>query len=150
MLELQSAGNVRVEEATDDCTWQATCSELLQSRFDANAAEAAFGCRQIKVTRVARIHNRPLRLRFDAALEGEDYNTEYMFWVTGTDTPDWDTATIAQQGVPEMSQLSRCAQPAIRHCIVSLYVITASCNWQSRHSGCFHSTTVPCWQWLVG
>eukprot|EP00892_Ulva_mutabilis_P012060 jgi/Ulvmu1/9226/UM005_0326.1 len=107
MLELQSAGNIRIEEATDDCIWRATCSELLHSRFDEDAAEAAFGCRQLKVTRVARIHNRPLKLRFDAAVEGEEYSTEYMFWTAGIDRSDWDTAAIAQQGLPRRSQLSR-------------------------------------------
>jgi len=106
MLELQSAGNIRVEEATDDCAWHATCRDLLHSRFDAGAAEVSFGCDQLKVNHVARIHNRPLRLRFDAALEGEEYRTEHMFWVAGMDTRNWDNAIIAQQGVPAVSQLS--------------------------------------------
>lgn len=109
MLELQSAGNIRLEETSDDSTWQKTCTELLQSRFDAQAAANALGYTKLRVNRVARIHNKPLRLRFDAAVDGDDYNTEYMFWATGADAVDWDTAAIAQQGVPAVSKLCRCA-----------------------------------------
>lgn len=116
MLELHSAGNIRLEEASEDNTWQKTCTELLQSRFDAPAAANSFGYTKMQINRVARIHNKPLRLRLDAAVDGDDYNTEYMFWATGADAMDWDSATIAQQGVPPVSKLCRCAnlQPSIK------------------------------------
>lgn len=113
MLELQSAGNIRLEEATEDSAWKRTCTELLQSRFDAKVASAALGCTSLRVNRVARVHNKPLRLRFDAAVEGDDYSTEYLFWATSGDAAEWDSATIAQQGVPAVTQLARCADYSV-------------------------------------
>ena len=82
-LELESAGNVRVEESTGttDCLWYASCCELLQSRFaPAAAAAKTVGVRKMNVRSVSRIHNRPLRLRMEGVVRGLDYTTEYLLW----------------------------------------------------------------------
>lgn len=82
-LELESAGNVRVEESsgTGDCLWYMSCCELLQSRFaPAAAAAETIGAGMMHIRSVSRVHNRPLRLRMEGVVRGEDYTTEYLLW----------------------------------------------------------------------
>ncbi|CUG07988.1 leucine-rich repeat protein, putative [Bodo saltans] len=67
MLELNTGGNVRLEEGKLKDVWFQSCGELLRTRFFSADFEA-YGIKDIQVHRVTRIHNRGLRSCFDQAL----------------------------------------------------------------------------------
>lgn len=110
-LELESAGNVRVEESsgTGDCLWYTSCCELLQSRFDpAAAAAGSIGASSIHIRNISRVHNRPLRLRMEGAVRGEEYTTEYLLW--SPQSGDMRSVeTVVQHGLTSCSALGEYA-----------------------------------------
>ncbi|MEW5304785.1 MAG: hypothetical protein WDW36_007372 [Sanguina aurantia] len=67
MLELQTAGNVRLEEGGPGDAWLSSCADLVTSRFGGGEYEA-LGVTGVTVTGVARVHNRWLRTRFEQRL----------------------------------------------------------------------------------
>ena len=80
MLELETGGNVRLEDGTPRDLWFKSCADLLHSRFhrarfshrvshstsNSNRTQAAV--ESLRVTRVTRIHNRLLRNNFEMRL----------------------------------------------------------------------------------
>ncbi|KAF8068426.1 LRRC9 [Scenedesmus sp. PABB004] len=67
-LELDSGGNVRLEEAAPGDAWLASCQELLRGRLlGAGAPGGGVGVVDIEVVAAAHVHNRHLRLAWDAA-----------------------------------------------------------------------------------
>ncbi|KAJ1635214.1 hypothetical protein T492DRAFT_863766, partial [Pavlovales sp. CCMP2436] len=68
LLELESGGNVRLEEGAASDVWFSSCADLLHSRFYA-ADFAALGVEGVVALRVTRVHNRALRTRFDERLD---------------------------------------------------------------------------------
>lgn len=68
MVELESGGNVRIEEGRSQDVWFHSCADLVRSRFF-SADFSAYGISSISVTRVCRVHNRYLRNRFESRLE---------------------------------------------------------------------------------
>jgi hypothetical protein len=110
-LELESAGNVRVEESTGsgDCLWHRSCCELLQSRFaSASVALETIGTSKMQIRSVSRVHNRPLRLRMEGAVRGEDYTTEYLLW--SPQSGDMRTVeTVVEHGMTPYSALGEYA-----------------------------------------
>ena len=125
-LELESAGNVRVEESSGsrDCLWYTSCCELLQSRFDPAAAAAqTIGASGIHIRSVSRVHNRPLRLRMEGAVRGEEYTTEYLLW--SPQSGDMRSVeTVVQHGLTSYSALGEYAHShvclQVMSCPVSL------------------------------
>ena len=68
IVELETGGNIRLEDGKATDVWYSSCVDLLKSRFFARDFRA-YGVGDIRVNRVTRIHNRFLRNRFDAAME---------------------------------------------------------------------------------
>ncbi|XP_056283145.1 leucine-rich repeat-containing protein 9 isoform X3 [Pseudoliparis swirei] len=67
LMELESVGNIRLEEGCSKDPWFTSCCDLLHSRF----SHSDFKVRNIagiKINRVIRIHNSALRLRFEDKL----------------------------------------------------------------------------------
>eukprot|EP00667_Euglena_gracilis_P000263 EG_transcript_263 len=64
VLELQTGGNIRLEEGKPGEMWYKSCMDLVRSRFY-TADFLALGLKDIKVVKVTRIHNRFLRNRFE-------------------------------------------------------------------------------------
>ena len=64
LLELESGGNIRLEEGRKEDLWFTSCADLLTSRFH-SYDYGALGVTGINVLRVTRIHNRCLRNVFD-------------------------------------------------------------------------------------
>uniref|UniRef100_A0A1A8V608 Leucine rich repeat containing 9 n=1 Tax=Nothobranchius furzeri TaxID=105023 RepID=A0A1A8V608_NOTFU len=67
LMELESVGNIRLEEGIATDPWFTSCCSLLLSRFSPSDYEG-FNIADIKINRVLRIHNSALRLRFDDKL----------------------------------------------------------------------------------
>ncbi|KAG1679410.1 hypothetical protein FOA52_007701 [Chlamydomonas sp. UWO 241] len=67
MLELDTAGNIRLEVGKATDLWHSSCVDLFNSRFGAADLEV-FGVRGAAVLSVTRVHNRWLRGRFDRRL----------------------------------------------------------------------------------
>ncbi|CEG45969.1 Protein phosphatase 1, regulatory subunit, and related proteins [Plasmopara halstedii] len=68
MLELESGGNIRLEDANPSDAWFVSCEELVRSRLYLSGLQK-FGIKDIKINRVTRINNRFLRNRFQARME---------------------------------------------------------------------------------
>ncbi|GAX73782.1 hypothetical protein CEUSTIGMA_g1233.t1 [Chlamydomonas eustigma] len=69
LLELDTAGNVRLEEGKPSDLWYTSCVDLMNSRFSALATDySGLGVTGISVTGVTRVHNRWLRNRFEKRL----------------------------------------------------------------------------------
>ena len=68
IVELETGGNIRLEDGKATDVWYSSCVDLLKSRFFARDFRA-YGVGDIRVNRVTRIHNRFLRNRFDNAME---------------------------------------------------------------------------------
>ncbi|XP_053191128.1 leucine-rich repeat-containing protein 9 [Scomber japonicus] len=67
LMELESVGNIRLEEGCSTDPWFTSCSDLLLSRFS-HLDYKNHGITGIKINRVIRIHNSALRLRFEDRL----------------------------------------------------------------------------------
>ncbi|XP_063080259.1 leucine-rich repeat-containing protein 9 [Engraulis encrasicolus] len=67
VLELETVGNIRLEEGTASDTWFTSCYDLLLSRFCV-WDYTKYGISGIKIKSIIRIHNRALRLRFENKL----------------------------------------------------------------------------------
>ena len=59
LIELETGGNVRFEEAINDSQWAASCRELVQARCLLDNSSGS-----VAVRRITRIHNRALRNRY--------------------------------------------------------------------------------------
>lgn len=68
MAELDTGGNIRLEEGTKTDKWYVSCIDLLKSRFHAEEM-AEFNITDIEVKRIVRIHNRFLKNKFEDRLE---------------------------------------------------------------------------------
>ena len=70
-LELETGGNVRLEDGAPEAPWRDECAALVRARFRGAGARLAGddGPRVsgVRVTRVTRVHNRALRERFERA-----------------------------------------------------------------------------------
>ncbi|XP_074547471.1 leucine-rich repeat-containing protein 9 isoform X2 [Halichoeres trimaculatus] len=78
LMELESVGNIRLEEGCSTDPWFTSCCDLLLSRFCHSDFEI-YGITGIKISKVIRIHNSALRLRFEdrfhILLAGEESST---------------------------------------------------------------------------
>uniref|UniRef100_A0A3Q2T1F8 Leucine rich repeat containing 9 n=1 Tax=Fundulus heteroclitus TaxID=8078 RepID=A0A3Q2T1F8_FUNHE len=87
LMELESVGNIRLEEGCSTDPWYTSCCNLLLSRFSPSDYKS-FRITGMKVSRVFRIHNSTLRLCFEEKLHSllaseENYRRrlEYLFYV---------------------------------------------------------------------
>ncbi|KAA8582195.1 hypothetical protein FQN60_008935 [Etheostoma spectabile] len=67
LMELESVGNIRLEEGCSTDPWFTSCCDLLHSRFSQSDFKVP-SIAGIKINRVVRIHNSALRLRFEDKL----------------------------------------------------------------------------------
>jgi Leucine-rich repeat (LRR) protein len=68
LLELETGGNIRLEDGKPSDVWFSSCVDLVNSRFFPPDFRP-HGIADIKVHRVTRIHNRFLRNRFETRME---------------------------------------------------------------------------------
>eukprot|EP01059_Diplonema_ambulator_P035367 TRINITY_DN8290_c0_g1_i2.p1 TRINITY_DN8290_c0_g1~~TRINITY_DN8290_c0_g1_i2.p1 ORF type:complete len:1479 (+),score=580.35 TRINITY_DN8290_c0_g1_i2:85-4521(+) len=101
LVELQTGGNIRMEEGKLSDVWYQSCMDLVRSRFFASDFEK-YGIRDIRITKVTRIHNRYLRNRFEDKLEtmidvnNQAYKAalEYLFYGEDPELPGELTSAI--------------------------------------------------------
>ncbi|KAG2444570.1 hypothetical protein HXX76_001315 [Chlamydomonas incerta] len=114
MLELDTAGNIRLEDGRPSDLWYASCTDLVASRFSAADFPAALGVAGMHVTGVTRIHNRWLRTRFEGGLAaagadtsdpGHKRSLEYLFLGEHPALPGLLDAAV-EEGLPEAEQLA--------------------------------------------
>ncbi|XP_040916935.1 leucine-rich repeat-containing protein 9 [Toxotes jaculatrix] len=93
LMELESVGNIRLEEGCSTDPWFTSCCDLLLSRFS-HSDYRVHGITGIKIDRVIRIYNSALRLRFedklhsllaseDTAILSQNYRRrlEHLFYI---------------------------------------------------------------------
>uniref|UniRef100_A0A3Q0TH52 Leucine rich repeat containing 9 n=1 Tax=Amphilophus citrinellus TaxID=61819 RepID=A0A3Q0TH52_AMPCI len=109
LMELESVGNIRLEEGCSTDLWFKSCCDLLLSRFSSPDYKI-YGITGIKVNRVIRIQNSALRLCFEdklhSFLTSEDLSSqnyrrqlEYLFYVADPEKCEKDeTLHILEEG----------------------------------------------------
>lgn len=88
LIELDTGGNIRLEEGKGNEKWYISCVDLIKSRFFAEEMQKTHEIVDIHVNRVIRIHNRFLRNKFEEKMElfidsqQENYkkSLEYLFF----------------------------------------------------------------------
>ncbi|KAM4540958.1 leucine-rich repeat-containing protein 9 [Fundulus diaphanus] len=111
LMELESVGNIRLEEGCSTDPWYTSCCNLLLSRFSPSDYKS-FRITSMKVSRVFRIHNSTLRLCFEeklhsllaseesaAVLQNYRRRLEYLFYVA--DPQKWEkeqTLCVLEEG----------------------------------------------------
>lgn len=68
LLELETGGNIRLEDGKPSDAWFVSCVDLVRSRLFP-AELRSFGVQDIRINRVTRINNRYLRHRFHTRME---------------------------------------------------------------------------------
>jgi Leucine-rich repeat (LRR) protein len=68
ILELETGGNIRLEDGKPSDAWFGSCVELVRSRLFLPELQK-FGINDVRINRVTRINNRFLRNRFQARME---------------------------------------------------------------------------------
>ncbi|KAK7904383.1 hypothetical protein WMY93_016990 [Mugilogobius chulae] len=68
LMELESVGNIRFEEGCSTDPWYSSCCDLLHLRFS-HSDYRAYDITGIIISKVVRIHNTALRLRFEEKLQ---------------------------------------------------------------------------------
>ena len=78
ITELETGGNIRLEEGKPADKWFMSCVDLIKSRFNCEEMQQ-FGIDDIDIRRVIRIHNRFLRNKFEEKMESlvDVSNTNY-------------------------------------------------------------------------
>uniref|UniRef100_A0A8C2Y7E4 Leucine-rich repeat-containing protein 9-like n=1 Tax=Coturnix japonica TaxID=93934 RepID=A0A8C2Y7E4_COTJA len=84
-LELETVGNIHLEEGFPHNPWFSSCCNLIQSRFCSRDFRA-YDIIGVKINRAFRVHNEVLRLKFEEKLqtflEEENFSKmEYLFYV---------------------------------------------------------------------
>uniref|UniRef100_A0A669EAH4 Leucine rich repeat containing 9 n=1 Tax=Oreochromis niloticus TaxID=8128 RepID=A0A669EAH4_ORENI len=115
LMELESVGNIRLEEGCSTDPWFTSCCDLLLSRFSPSDYKT-YGITDIRVDRVICIHNSALRLCFEdkihSLLASEDLSSqnyrrqlEYLFYVVDPEKCEKDeTLQILQEGFKTTEQ----------------------------------------------
>ncbi|XP_041810349.1 leucine-rich repeat-containing protein 9 [Chelmon rostratus] len=147
LIELESVGNIRLEEGCSADPWFTSCCDLLLSRFSHSDFEV-HGITGININRVTRIHNSALRLRFEdklhTLLAGDESATfshrnyrrrlEHFFYISdpekstekeeilaileeGFKTADQYKALEREGAIPLSNSLSVTEQPRIEHAL---------------------------------
>eukprot|EP00741_Cyanophora_paradoxa_P011210 tig00020554_g10830.t1 len=110
VIELETGGNIRLEDGKPEDVWYSSCIDLINSRFFSHEF-AGFNVADIKVLRVTRIHNRFLRNRFEQRMEqmvdtsdpSYKRNLEYLFYGQHPQLPD-QLQQIAEDGFPSAKE----------------------------------------------
>ncbi|XP_059209989.1 leucine-rich repeat-containing protein 9 isoform X3 [Centropristis striata] len=145
LMELESVGNIRLEDGCSTDPWFTSCCDLLQSRFS-HSDFKVYNITGIKISRVIRIHNSALRLRFEdklhTLLASEDSaisshrsyrrRLEHLFYIAdpekncekeeilcileeGFKTAEQYKALEGEGAIPLSNSLSVTEQPRIEH-----------------------------------
>ena len=104
IVELETGGNIRLEDGKPTDVWYSSCVDLVNSRFFQQDF-ASHGIVDLRVVRVTRIHNRFLRNRFEEKLEslvdtsepGYKRSLEYLFYGDDPRLPG-ETLRVAEEG----------------------------------------------------
>ncbi|XP_038584816.1 leucine-rich repeat-containing protein 9 isoform X3 [Micropterus salmoides] len=158
LMELESVGNIRLEEGFSTDPWFTSCCDLLLSRFS-HSDFKVYSITGIKINRVIRIHNRALRLRFEdklhTLLANEESGVcshrnyrrrlEHLFYIADSEknSEKEDILCIVEEGfktaqqykaldrecaIPLSNSLSVTEQPRIEH------ALRQASQGESKHS----------------
>ncbi|XP_047249203.1 leucine-rich repeat-containing protein 9 isoform X2 [Girardinichthys multiradiatus] len=118
LMELESVGNIRLEEGCSTDPWYTFCCHLLLSRFSPSDYKT-FSIANIKINRVFRIHNSALRLRFEdklhslyaseesvAVSQNYRHRLEYLFYMADPEKCGKEqTLCVLEEGLKTTHQL---------------------------------------------
>uniref|UniRef100_A0A671WDQ5 Leucine rich repeat containing 9 n=1 Tax=Sparus aurata TaxID=8175 RepID=A0A671WDQ5_SPAAU len=125
LMELESVGNIRLEEGCPTDPWFTSCCDLLLARFSQSDFKV-HNITGIKINRVIRIHNSALRLRFEDKLHtlltseksatfSRNYRRwlEYLFYTADPEKNNEkeDILRIVEEGFKAAEQYKVCILP---------------------------------------
>ena len=70
VTELETGGNVRIQDGVEQNSWFSSCVAFLKNSFDAKHFRRDFGVASLKVQRICKVQNRWVRNRFEDTLHG--------------------------------------------------------------------------------
>ena len=129
LIELDTGGNIRLEEGKGNEKWYVSCVDLIKSRFHLEEMQKNYDVIDVNVNRVIRIHNRFLRNKFEENMENLiDSNNgnykkslEYLFY--GVDPAKTSEINhIIEEGFrsySEATELGMCGYPALMNSILA-------------------------------
>lgn len=87
ITELETGGNIRLEEGKTNEKWYVSCVDLIKSRFHQENM-TQYGIKDIEIKRVVRIHNKFIRNKFEEKMESlvdvsnqnHKKSLEYLFY----------------------------------------------------------------------
>lgn len=129
LIELDTGGNIRLEEGKGNEKWFISCVDLIKSRFFPEEMQTKFDVTDINVNRVIRIHNRFLRNKFEEKMESlvESNNgnykksLEYLFFGFDPAYPS-NVSHVIEEGFPVCSEAKTkgfCSYPALVNSILA-------------------------------
>ncbi|XP_064369582.1 leucine-rich repeat-containing protein 9 [Dromaius novaehollandiae] len=98
LMELETVGNIRIEEGLSNNPWFSYCCDLIQARY-CFWDFRTYGIMGVKVNRIFRVHNQILRLKFEekfqmflekevfSAAENYKEKVDYLFYVFNPELP---------------------------------------------------------------
>uniref|UniRef100_A0A672IIZ9 Leucine rich repeat containing 9 n=1 Tax=Salarias fasciatus TaxID=181472 RepID=A0A672IIZ9_SALFA len=114
LMELESVGNIRLEEGSSADFWFTSCCDLLLSRF-VPLDYRSHGVVDIRINTVIRIHNSALRLRFEDRLHSlvasddsiySQRRLDYLFYTADPEKCEREeTLCILEEGFKTAEQL---------------------------------------------
>jgi len=120
MVELETGGNIRLEDGKPSDVWYSSCVDLVTSRF-VTADYAKIGIGGLRVSRVTRIHNRHLRNQFEQRLEelvstadgSYKRSLEYLFFSEPPELPGELARTMEDGFRDVVGYLAPCGHAAV-------------------------------------
>mmetsp|Transcript_23572 Transcript_23572/g.20473 ORF Transcript_23572/g.20473 Transcript_23572/m.20473 type:complete len:351 (-) Transcript_23572:95-1147(-) len=128
MTELDTGGNIRLEEGSKDDKWYLSCIDLLKSRFHPEEM-IDYNIKDIEIKRIIRIHNRFLKNKFEDRLESlvdmsnNNYKkaVEYLFYGMDPKAPQEIFRIIEEgyRGANESQNIGLCPYPPLVNTILA-------------------------------
>lgn len=129
LMELDTGGNIRLEEGKGNEKWYISCVDLIKSRFHQEEMQKFYDILDVNVNRVIRIHNRFLRNKFEEKMENltetnpGNYkkSLEYLFYGTDPNMPS-ELYHIVEEGFrpsSEAIEMGLCGFPTLVNSILA-------------------------------
>lgn len=129
LMELDTGGNIRLEDGKGNEKWYISCVDLIKSRFHQEEMQNLYDILDVNVNRVIRIHNRFLRNKFEEKMEILTENhpgnykksLEYLFYGTDPTMPS-ELYHILEEGFrpsSEAIEMGLCGYPTLFNSILA-------------------------------
>jgi hypothetical protein len=125
LTELETGGNIKLEEGRPSEKWYASCVDLIRTRFLPGEL-ASLGITDFSVRRLIRIHNKFLKNKFEERMESlsdmssiKKKGLEYLFYGIDPRSP-YEIETIMEEGFRSVKEAKSLGLPPYTALVNSL------------------------------